>query len=257
MNALLQKGYKVSMLIAEPPKKKEYSDLPDFFRKSGGAVIGTAINKYIYHTASHFPSELSDYSVKIAYSKVECVQSTSDISHAPFREILKYMGIDKDIEIHIASDLPSFSGLGTSSAFTVGLLKCLHAFKGHDINSPSLALEAIKIEHEILKESVGCQDQAFAAYGGFRLMNFSSNGDLKVQSINIKPAKYEEISASLMLFFTGITRRAALVEESKIKNIAKINSNLKSILNHVDIAYNILTGNQSAHNLGLLLDKTW
>lgn len=233
------------------------TDLPIFFKKSGGAVIGTAIDKYIYHTASNFPSKLFDYSVRISYSEVERVQSTKNIQHRPFREILKHMRVERDIEIHIASDLPSFSGLGTSSAFTVGLLNCLHAYKGQSIEPSNLTQEAIKIEHEILKEAVGYQDQTFAAYGGFKIIRFSRDGNIELDSVNMSSDKYQEMSENLLLFFTGITRKANAIEANKIKNIKKINENLNLILKHVDHAYNIMTGNLSIDNLGLLLDQTW
>jgi D-glycero-alpha-D-manno-heptose-7-phosphate kinase len=249
------------MIIAKTPLRVSFfgggTDLPDFFSKHGGAVLGTSIDKYVYHSVSSFPSHLFDYSVRISYSKVECVRSTAEIEHTPFREILKDFQLDRDIEIHVAADLPSFSGLGTSSAFTVGLIKALHAFKGRHISRSELASEAIRIEQQVLKEAVGCQDQAFAAHGGLNQMRFSRSGDVVVERVSMPGHRREELSQSLMLFFTGITRRAQNIEMNKIKNMARIEGNLLKMLRHVDTACDILTGTGSMTPLGLLLNETW
>jgi D-glycero-alpha-D-manno-heptose-7-phosphate kinase len=249
------------MIISKTPLRVSFfgggTDLPDFFRKHGGAVIGASIDKYIYHSVSRFPSQLFEYSVRISYSKVECVRSTAEIEHTPFREILRDFQLERDIEIHVAADLPSFSGLGTSSAFTVGLIKALHAFQGRHISRSQLTSHAIRIEQEVLKEAVGCQDQAFAAHGGLNLISFSQSGDVAVERVSMSRDRREELSQSLMLFFTGITRRAQNIEVNKIKNMARIEGNLLRMLRHVDTAYDILTGTSSMSQLGLLLNETW
>ncbi len=249
------------MIISKTPLRISYfgggTDLPEFYKKHGGAVLGTAIDKYIYHTISHFPSKLFDYSVRISYSKVERVQNVSEIEHVPFREILHSLKIERDIEIHVASDLPSFSGLGTSSAFTVGLIKALHAFKGSHISREQLTYKAIAMERETLKEVVGCQDQTFAAHGGLNLIEFTTAGTINVERIAISNARRAELNASLMLFFTGITRRAQNIESNKIKNIEKIEKNLLKMLGHVEQAHKILSGNMDLSSFGILLDKTW
>jgi D-glycero-alpha-D-manno-heptose-7-phosphate kinase len=249
------------MIISKTPLRVSFfgggTDLPEFFSKHRGAVIGTAINKYVYHTVSMFPSKLFDYSVRISYSKVECVKSTADIEHTPFREILRDFKLERDIEIHVAADLPSFSGLGTSSAFTVGLIKALHAYKGAHISRERLTREAIRIEREVLEEVVGYQDQAFAAHGGFNMISFSQTGDIKVEKLSISKARREELAESLMLFFTGITRRAQNIEMNKIRNMDKIEANLLRMLQHVDDAYEILTGNEELTKFGHLLESTW
>ncbi len=249
------------MIISKTPLRVSFfgggTDLPSFFKLHGGAVIGSAIDKYVYHTVSNFPSKLFDYAVRISYSKVECVKNVTEIEHIPFREILKDQGIEKDIEIHVASDLPTFSGLGTSSAFTVGLIKAVNAFKGLHISREQLANAAIRTEIEILNEAVGCQDQTFAAYGGFNLIQFLPSGINRVEKIILSDSKRNELSQSLMLFFTGVKRRAQEIESSKIKNIKEIEQNLLEILKHVDKSYNILTGNQCLSNFGILLNETW
>lgn len=249
------------MLISRTPLRVSFfgggTDLPEFYRNHRGAVIGTAIDKYIYHTVSRFPSELFDYTTRISYSKVECVRSIDDIQHAPFREILRECGIQKDIEIHVAADLPSFSGLGSSSSFTVGLLKALYAFQQKEISPLTLTNEAIRIEREVLREAVGCQDQSFASFGGMNLISFSADNTITVEPLSLSAQTMEELSASLILFFTGITRRAANIEEDKIKRIDDLNANLKSMLHIVDDAYTLLTNNKGLSGFGALLDKAW
>jgi len=249
------------MIISKTPLRISFfgggSDIPEYYNIYGGAILGFAINKYIYHTASRFPSELFDYSVRISYSKVECVRNTSEILHAPFREILRIMNIHRDVEIHIASDLPSFSGLGSSSAFTVGLFNALHAFKGNRPKSKQLADQAIHMEREVLHEAVGCQDQIFASYGGFRFIEFTKENEIKIQSVNISSQRKKELFSSLMLFYTGITRSAQVVEANKIKNIEKISETLTKIKRQSYEAYDYLLGSGHINKFGCMLHQAW
>jgi D-glycero-alpha-D-manno-heptose-7-phosphate kinase len=104
------------------------TDFPEYFKLNGGAVIGSAINKYIYHSISHFPSWLFDHKIRFAYRVVEQVKDIDELKHLPFKEILRYHKIFENIEVNLSSDLPSFTGLGSSSSFTVGLIKGLSAF---------------------------------------------------------------------------------------------------------------------------------
>ncbi len=249
------------MIIIRTPFRISFfgggTDLPIFSEKYGGAVIGTSINKYIYHTVSEFPSNMFEYSIRFSYSKVESTNDINLIKHAPFREILKFFKLHKDIEVNIAADLPSFSGLGTSSAFTVGLIKGLIEFKKSFISSHDLAKTAIIIEQEILKESVGSQDQVFASYGGFNLIRFNKDKTFDVSPININQSRLSEIENSLLIFYTGIKRKSQNLEKRKINNFNNIDCNLKKMLKMVDEGYDILNGNQSLSKFGELLGKSW
>jgi len=249
------------MIITKTPLRVSFfgggTDFPEYFAKKGGAVLGTAIDKYVYLSVMRFPSELFDYSVRLAYRKVECVSDVAHIEHAPFREILRHCGIDKNVEINVAADLPSFSGLGTSSSFTVGLIKALHAYQGRHIGALELATQAIKIEREVLHEAVGCQDQAFAAFGGFNVIQFSGPDNINVERVVIGHDRLQELDGSLMMFFTGLTRRAQEVEKSKLKNLAAIEDNLGRMRRLVDEAHDLLTSNRSLAEFGALLDRTW
>jgi D-glycero-alpha-D-manno-heptose-7-phosphate kinase len=233
------------------------TDFPDFFSSHGGAVLGTAIDKYIYHTVSHLPSWLFDHKIRFAYRKVEHVKSLDELEHRPFREILRHCGVVKDVEVNLASDLPSFSGLGSSSSFTVGLIKGLSAHQGRHIGQDELARAAIHIERSVLKEAVGMQDQIFAAYGGLNVIRFRGDGDFVVERVPIGAARLRELGDSLLLYFTGITRRAHEVEASKLANLARIQENLKKMLLLVDRAYDALTGNGGLADFGRLLNDTW
>ena len=249
------------MIIVRTPLRISFfgggTDFPEFFSKNGGAVLGTAIDKYIYHTLSHVPSWLFDHKIRFAYRKVEFANSLEDIEHIPFREILRHCNVLRDIEVNLASDLPAFSGLGSSSSFTVGLIKGLNAFNGKYVNQQELAKQAIYIERDVLKEAVGVQDQIFAAYGGLNIVQLSSKNDFSVERIALSEERLEELNTSLMLFFTGVTRRAQEVEKKKIQNLANINQNLRKMLQLVERAHTALTSNASLTTFGSLLHETW
>ena len=211
------------MIIAQTPFRVSFfgggTDLPSFLSMHSGAVLGTAIDKYIYHTVSKFPAELFDYSIRISYSNVEKVKNVAEITHAPFREILQYKKILNGVEIHIAADLPTFTGLGTSSSFTVGLISALNKYSNANSNPYDVAKEAIFIEQKILREHVGSQDQVLAAYGGMGYIEFDKYGDFKYHSLSISKNRIDELAASLMLIYTGKVRYSGLVEKSKADQI--------------------------------------
>ena len=233
------------------------TDFPEYFREHGGAVLGTAIDKYIYHTISKFPSWLFEHRIRFSYRIVEHVNNIDEIQHVPFREILKFHSITENIEVNLASDLPSFTGLGSSSAFTVGLMKGLHAFKGKLVDSETLSNEAINLERNILNECVGFQDQIFASYGGFNLIKFSGSKQFHVERININETIINHLSKNLLMFFTGKTRRAVEVENKKIKRLNENRLALDKLHELVYSAQKILLNNEDLDQLGYLLDKSW
>lgn len=200
------------MIICQTPLRISFfgggTDFPEFFTHHHGAVLGTGIDKYIYHSVSQFPSALFDYSIRLAYRKVECVKHVSEIEHIPFREVLTNLGVDRDVEINLAADLPAYSGLGSSSSFTVGLIHALMAHQGRFISQAELAYEAIRMERQVLKEHVGCQDQVLAAFGGLSLVQFHGEDNIVVSRLPINRGRLQELDDSLLLYFTGITRKA-------------------------------------------------
>ena len=156
------------MIISRTPFRISFfgggTDYPAWYRKHGGAVLATTIDKYCYLTCRYRPP-FFEHRIRLVYSKIEDCQSIDDIAHPSVREILRYLEIDRGIEIHHDADLPARSGMGSSSAFTVGLLHALNALQGIMPSKQQLAKESINIEQEILKETVGSQDQVLAAYG--------------------------------------------------------------------------------------------
>ncbi len=249
------------MIIIRTPLRVSFfgggTDFPEFFADHGGAVIGTAINKYIYHTVSHLPSWLFDHKIRFSYRKVELAPDLDSLEHRPFREILRYCGVQQDVEVNLASDLPSFSGLGSSSSFTVGLIKGLRALQGRSIGQEELARCAIHIEREVLGETVGLQDQLFAAYGGLNVIQFSGSGEFNVERIAAGESRIRELNDHMLLFFTGRTRKAQEVEKAKLQNLAANRATLRKMLAIVDKAHAALTGTGSLSEIGRLLHDSW
>jgi D-glycero-alpha-D-manno-heptose-7-phosphate kinase len=233
------------------------TDYPEYFLKHGGAVLGTAVDKSAYFGMSHFYGRLFDYSIRIAYRQVECVASVDDIQHAPFRECLRWAGVTGDVEITHAAELPAFTGLGSSSSFVVGLLNTVYAFQRKIKPSLELAYEAIDLERIALKESVGCQDQTFAAVGGFNLIEFRGRHDFVVHRLPFSAQRLAEFEDHLLVFFTGIKRRAEDMAARQVQRVAENRDRLGALRGMVDEGYRILVGGASLAAFGELLHRAW
>ena len=249
------------MIITKTPLRVSFfgggTDYPDFFTRYGeGAVLGTTIDKYVFISISKFYSKLFDYSIRISYKQVECVKSLDEIKHTPFKECLRLHGIENDVEVDYTAELPAFTGLGSSSSFIVGLLKSLYAFKEKQVDKLDLAREAIHIERDILKEPVGYQDQVFAAMGGMNLIKFTQNG-IDVKPIRLSQEREKEFEDHLMLFFTGIRRRASDIIAGQIQKVDKNKENLTKMRELTYRSYDILVGSSPLSEFGVLLDKSW
>ncbi|HET6881189.1 MAG TPA: GHMP kinase [Pirellulales bacterium] len=249
------------MIISKTPFRVSFfgggTDYPEYFTQHGGAVLGTAVDKCTYLAATRFYSRLFDYSIRLAYRQVECVSELEKIEHAPLRECLRWVGIAKDIELDCVAELPSSVGLGTSSSFVVGALNALYAFQGRVVHPLDLAYQAIELEREVLKESVGCQDQTFAAMGGFNLIEFRTTRDIVVHRVPLSADRKNEFEQHLLIVFTGIRRRASQVASSQVKKIDKNLPQLKQMRRMVDDAYSILAGGKSLAEFGRLLHEGW
>ena len=233
------------------------TDYPEYFRDHGGAVLATTIDKYSYVTASTFLSKLFDYSIRVSYRQVELVKDLDQVQHRVYRECLRFCRLSSDIELHNVADMPSFSGLGSSSTFTVALLQALHSFKGEVVKGIQLAYEAIHIEREILKENVGCQDQTLAAVGGLNYVEFRRVDDIVVRRVAISPDRLAELNAHLLLVFTNITRRASDVVQGQLKRVEQNRETLRAMRGMVDRGHDILTGAGSLAAFGELLHEGW
>jgi D-glycero-alpha-D-manno-heptose-7-phosphate kinase len=249
------------MIIARSPLRVSFfgggTDYPEHFLKEGGAVLATAIDKYLYVTASPFLSRLFDYSIRLSYRKVELVRHPHEIEHRVFRECLKLCELEKDIELQTMADLPAFTGLGSSSSFTVALLHAIHCFKGEFLTPRELACEAIHVERHLLRENVGCQDQVMAAFGGFNLVEFRSEHDFEVQRIPVTPDCVGRLEQHLLLVFTGIKRKASDVVAGQL---AKRSCNAETLRRMQDMVYQgfkILTSGRQLHDFGELLHHAW
>ncbi len=249
------------MVITRSPLRLSFfgggTDYPEHYQQHGGAVLGAALDKFTFVTASPFFSALFDYSVRLSYRKVELVRRLEEIEHNVYRECLRLCGIDRDIELHAMADLPAFSGLGSSSSFTVSLLLALHAFRGEFIAPLDLARQAIRIEREILREPVGSQDQVFAAVGGFNLIEFWQNEEIVVHRLPLRPGRIEELESHLLLVFTGVTRRAVDVTVSQIRRVNENRETLLAMRKMVDRGAAILTGSGPLSDFGDLLHQGW
>jgi len=249
------------MLISRAPVRISFfgggTDYPEYFLQHGGSVLATAIDKFSYVTASPFLSHLFDYSVRVSYRKVELVKTISEMEHRVFRECLKFCNLEKDIELHNVADLPAFTGLGSSSAFTVSLLHALHSFKGEFVRPIDLAYEAIYVERHLVQDKVGCQDQLMAAVGGFNVVEFRTEEDIMVNRVPISPDRLAEFEAHIFIVFTGIKRKAANVVEKQLKRVDDNTEILKEMRKMVDKGWDILTSNQSLTAFGELLHQAW
>jgi D-glycero-alpha-D-manno-heptose-7-phosphate kinase len=249
------------MIISRAPVRISFfgggTDYPEYFRQEGGAVLATAIDKFSYVTASPFLSHLFDYSMRISYRKVEIVREVEGIEHNVFRECLKLCQFERDIELHNCADLPAFTGLGSSSAFTVSLLHALHSFKGQFLRPHELAYEAIHVERDLLKDNVGCQDQVLAAFGGFNLIEFRTEQDIVVNRVPLAPQRLAEFEAHLFLVFTGITRKASEVVAHQLKRVGQNLPALRTMRAMVYAGHDILVSGRPLREFGELLHQAW
>ena len=249
------------MIISRTPHRISFfgggTDYPDYFLKHGGKVLGAAIDKYCYLSLRKLPPYF-EYKHRVVYSKMENVNTIDEIVHPAVRETLRYLNIDYGVSVHHDGDIPARSGMGSSSAFTVGILNSLHALNGKMVSREELTREAICVEQELIKESVGSQDQVFAAHGGFNLVEFLQNGEIFVEPIIITSERLKTFEDRLMLFFTGLSRIASDIASDKIKNIPSNGQYLSRMKNLVDEAYKIIISpNRNLSEFGKLMNETW
>jgi D-glycero-alpha-D-manno-heptose-7-phosphate kinase len=249
------------MIITRTPLRISFlgggTDYPEYFETHGGAVLGTAVDKSAYFNLSRFYSRMFDYSIRIAYRKVECVNSIEDLEHVPFRECLRWAGLTRDIEINHSAELPACTGLGSSSSFVVGLLNTAYAFRHRLVHGLDLAYQAIDLERRVLGESVGCQDQTFAAVGGFNVIEFRAMGHFIVHRVPLSPARLQDFQDHLLVVYTGIRRRAEELASRQVKKVKLNLERLAAMRRMVDEGYRILTGGGSLAAFGRLLHDSW
>jgi len=198
------------MIISRTPLRMSFvgggSDLPVFYRKYGGAVLSTAIDRYVYVTVNR----KFDDRIRISYSRTEDARTVDHIKHPLVREGMKVVELTGGVEITSIADIPSKgSGLGSSSTFTVGLLNALHAYSGRHAGAEQLAREACEIEIERCGEPIGKQDQYAAAFGGLNLIQFNPDDSVSVEPVICRRETIRALESHIIVFYTGVTRSAS------------------------------------------------
>lgn len=251
------------MIITKTPFRMSFfgggTDMEDFFRVHGGAVLSTTFDKYCYVNVRHLPP-FFDYRTELSYSKTERVTSIESIQHPAIRNAMKMLNMH-EIRLTYEADLPARSGLGTSSSFAVGMLSAFYALKGKYADKKKLADEAIYLERVLCGEAGGWQDQIAASYGGFNRINFNKDGTYDVLPIIISPERKKQLDHNLMMFFTGFTRFSSDVQKANAASPETKEAKEKRLLEMlelVDDAEDVLTNKKrDLDDFGRLLDRTW
>lgn len=249
------------MIISRTPFRISFfgggTDYPTWYRKHGGAVLAATIDKYCYLSCRYLPP-FFDHRIRLVYSRIENCQTTDDIAHPVVREVLRYLRISEGVEIHHDGDLPARSGMGSSSAFTVGLLHALHALQGRMIDRHALAAQAIHVEQTLLSETVGSQDQVLAAHGGINHVTFLPTGDFAVRPVTIPHERVTELASHLMLFYTRIPRTASDVASTYVNDLDESKRRqLRMCKDLVEEGITVLQGRDDLRGFGHLLHEGW
>ncbi len=248
------------MIICRTPFRISFfgggTDYPEWYRAHGGAVLAATIDKYCYLTCRYLPP-FFEHRLRIVYRRIETCTTIEEISHPVVREALRFLRYDRGIELHHDGDLPARSGMGSSSAFTVGLLHALHALRGEMPPKTQLVRESLYLEQEVLRETVGSQDQVIAAYGGFRHIKFPPDGEIEINPVILPPGRIAELKAHLLLVYTGIARTAADVARSYVVGIEARRRQLRIMKELVEESLDILASGTDLSAFGDLLHEAW
>ncbi len=248
------------MIISRTPFRISFfgggTDYPSWYRNHGGSVLVTTIDKYCYLSCRYYPP-FFEHKFRLVYIKSENCKSIDQISHPAVREILRYLKWERGLEIHHIGDLPARGGMGSSSSFTVGLLHALYGLQGRMLSKRQLAEESIHVEQEILRETVGSQDQVSAAYGGLNHIIFQTDGEVIVKPVTLSQERIHQLGSHLMLFYTGIKRTASHVAESYVNNIEDKNQQMHRMTEIVNEGIAILNSNCDILDFGKLLHEAW
>ncbi|MBM3846716.1 MAG: kinase [Verrucomicrobia bacterium] len=248
------------MIITRTPFRISFfgggTDYPGWYREHGGTVLATTIDKYCYLSCRYLPP-FFEHRFRVVYSKIQNCNLLDEIEHPSVRETLRFAEVQRGVEIHHDGDLPARSGMGSSSAFTVGLLHALYALKGRMPSKHQLASESIHLEQEVLKETVGSQDQVAAAYGGFNHISFHPSGEISVRPMILPTDRMQELTSHLMLFYTGIKRTAAHVAQGYVPSLQDKRRQLRILRDMVEEAVAILASKDDIRCFGNLLHEAW
>ncbi|MHB8834579.1 MAG: GHMP family kinase ATP-binding protein [Candidatus Methylomirabilia bacterium] len=249
------------MIVSRTPYRVSFfgggTDYPAYYLEYGGKVLAAAINKYCYLSVRRLPP-FFHHKHRIVYSRAELVSSIEEIQHPSVRETMRYRGIDYGISVHHDGDMPAHSGMGSSSAFTVGLLNSLHALENQMISKRDLARNAIHIEQNMIRENVGSQDQTLSAHGGLNLVEFMPNGEIVVNPVIMRPEILQDFESRLLLVFTGHSRNASEIASEQLLVLPGKLRAMEQMKDLVDRAFELLTTDKpDLDAFGLLLNETW
>ncbi len=247
------------MIITRTPFRISFagggSDLPSFYEKHEGCVVSTTINKYMY-VSIHPTFNREDTIVK--YSKTEIAKDVKDIQHPIARQLLLDHNLS-GIEIVSTADIPSGTGLSTSSAYTVGLIHALYAYKGKYCSQERIASEACDLEINKLNEPIGKQDQYGTAIGGLKFIRFMSDGSVDVEPLIISEKVKKQLANNLLLFYTGLTHSASEILQEQNKNIISEDAKFENLKKMTGLAYDMKQAltDGNLHNFGEILNENW
>jgi D-glycero-alpha-D-manno-heptose-7-phosphate kinase len=248
------------MIISRTPFRISFfgggTDYPVWYREHGGAVLATSINKYCYISVRYLP-QFFDYRSRIVYSKIELVNKPEEVQHPAVRAALQFLKIDEGVEIHHDGDLPARTGLGSSSTFTVGLLHALYALRGQMASKSRLARDAIHLEHDMLRETVGAQDQVITAHGGLHRIEFAPDDTFSLSPVILKKDRLVSLQSHCMLIFTGFTRIASEIAAEQVEKTPQRAPQLRQMFEMVETATGILKGDGDLAEFGRLLHDNW
>jgi D-glycero-alpha-D-manno-heptose-7-phosphate kinase len=249
------------MIITRTPFRISFfgggTDYPSWYKDHEGMVLSTTINKYCHIYCRYLPPYFN-YKFLLRYFHREEAKTIDDIRHPSVRECLHYLNMDRGIEMVHTGDIPAQAGMGSSSAFTVGLLTALYALTGRMTTKRQIAREALHIEQDILKENVGSQDQVAAAFGGFNKIEFGGERGFYVSPLPLGQEKINLLHSHLLLYFTGFSRNASDIAAEQIKNIPQKKAELRILMQMVCEAVSILHGNpENITEFGKLLHESW
>ena len=251
------------MIITRTPFRISFfgggTDYPDWYQEHGGAVLATSIDKYCYISCRRL-RPFFKHRHRIVYSKIELVSGVDEILHPTAREVMRYLNVndmDDGLEIHHDGDLPARSGIGTSPAFTVGLLHAIYGLQGIMPSKKQLTQDAIHVEQNMIRDVVGAQDQAITAHGGLCHITFSETGDMTIRPIILKPERRAQFQGHLMLFHTDIYRNASDVAQGIVDNLSQRSAQLNVLREMVDEGLGVLTETGDIGDFGKLLHESW
>lgn len=248
------------MIISRTPFRVSFvgggTDFPEFYQEHGGAVLLTTIDKFCY-LSLHALSPFFKHRFRASYATTESVLHPSEFQHPLIRETLLHLDVRQGLELSHVADLPGRTGLGSSSAFTVGLLHALHVFLGHRVTAEDLAREAIVIERERVGDSGGRQDQYAAAYGGLLRLDFASDHRVSVRRLTVGSTRITELEQHMLLFYTGTEQSAEHILSEQKQRTRKNQASLLELLNMVNDAEALITRDTDIGQFGRLLHEAW